>query len=439
MIIFVTGCGWKDISSFKIFGGSFFTSSSTMSTFSGSFAESQLAKFGWTKGTGLGKNQDGITKTISLSKKTDTRGVGSGQDQWEFAWWDHLYNKSASAVEVDKAEDGIKVVSKTKSEMRRSKTGIISTVRPSGKATGEEKKKEEKTDETKGEGNDQEKRGEEEEEEEEMNPKAITAKMARKAASALFSKPSSFLASSIPPTDDGCHDDELKDYSQKVSDAELFAACEGRTARKGARGEQPGKLARVTKEYLELREKGEEERKRKREMAGEDDGRAEAKKVKKEKKEGEKEREKKGKKERKGKKEKEKRKKDMKDVESEEQEVKKKKKKAKNTRLEEIDEDVLVQESEGAAKKEKKKLKVKVVGNNEEKRSESEAIEESSENTDIGSREGKKKKSKHGKVRGGKETEDVGRKKDKMSKEKKKRKNATISDSRNLLSLQFKS
>jgi hypothetical protein len=36
-----------------------------------------------------------------------------------------------------------------------------------------------------------------------------------------------------------------KDYSKPVTDKELFEACEGRTARKGARGEQLGKLARA--------------------------------------------------------------------------------------------------------------------------------------------------------------------------------------------------
>ncbi|KAJ3127244.1 G patch domain-containing protein 4 [Irineochytrium annulatum] len=36
-----------------------------------------------------------------------------------------------------------------------------------------------------------------------------------------------------------------EDYSQKISDADLFAACEGRTARKGAIVDQPGKLRRV--------------------------------------------------------------------------------------------------------------------------------------------------------------------------------------------------
>ncbi|KAJ3313129.1 hypothetical protein HDV04_002446, partial [Boothiomyces sp. JEL0838] len=39
--------------------------------------------------------------------------------------------------------------------------------------------------------------------------------------------------------------EEKKDYSIKVTDEELFLACEGRTARKGARGEQNGKLKRA--------------------------------------------------------------------------------------------------------------------------------------------------------------------------------------------------
>ncbi|KAJ3026272.1 UNVERIFIED_CONTAM: G patch domain-containing protein 4 [Siphonaria sp. JEL0065] len=47
------------------------------------------------------------------------------------------------------------------------------------------------------------------------------------------------------------HDDD-KDYSIKVTDEELFIACEGRTARKGARAEQPGKLKRAVKKVDEI-------------------------------------------------------------------------------------------------------------------------------------------------------------------------------------------
>lgn len=40
-----------------------------------SFAESQMAKFGWKQGEGLGKHKDGIKKSISVVKKNDTKGV----------------------------------------------------------------------------------------------------------------------------------------------------------------------------------------------------------------------------------------------------------------------------------------------------------------------------------------------------------------------------
>jgi hypothetical protein len=43
----------------------------------------------------------------------------------------------------------------------------------------------------------------------------------------------------------GDADDANKDWSQKISDADLLAACEGRTARKGARLDQHGKIQRA--------------------------------------------------------------------------------------------------------------------------------------------------------------------------------------------------
>lgn len=39
--------------------------------------------------------------------------------------------------------------------------------------------------------------------------------------------------------------EEKKDYSIRISDQELFLQCEGRTARKGARASQPGKISRT--------------------------------------------------------------------------------------------------------------------------------------------------------------------------------------------------
>jgi hypothetical protein len=43
----------------------------------------------------------------------------------------------------------------------------------------------------------------------------------------------------------GAVDDATKDWSIKISDADLLDACEGRTARKGARFDQHGKITRA--------------------------------------------------------------------------------------------------------------------------------------------------------------------------------------------------
>ncbi|KAI9139816.1 hypothetical protein BKA69DRAFT_608889 [Paraphysoderma sedebokerense] len=44
---------------------------------------------------------------------------------------------------------------------------------------------------------------------------------------------------------------EEKDYTLKISDEELFKICEGRTARKGARYDQGGKLERVDEKCVQ--------------------------------------------------------------------------------------------------------------------------------------------------------------------------------------------
>ncbi|KAJ2384544.1 hypothetical protein GGI05_004973, partial [Coemansia sp. RSA 2603] len=61
-----------------------------------SFAEQQLAKYGWKHGEGLGKDRSGITRAITVSKRTDNRGIGSDSNQWNSNWWDNLYNKAAA-------------------------------------------------------------------------------------------------------------------------------------------------------------------------------------------------------------------------------------------------------------------------------------------------------------------------------------------------------
>ncbi|KAG2182321.1 hypothetical protein INT43_007251 [Umbelopsis isabellina] len=274
-----------------------------MDAWKGSFAQSQLEKFGWNKGDGLGKNKDGKTKHISVTKKNDKKGVGVGQDQWEFAWWDHLFNKSASGVIINKDEDKGEVnVSTKKHEMRKSKTGIISTVRPSGKSNSTPSSEESESD----------KSTPTPEEKSEDKPvtmmdsvKAVHQSMTQKVASAnlygAFVKSTAGVLDPSAPmseqtsnassknTSDVEVDDEFKDYSVRITDAELFAACEGRTARKGGRGlvEQTGKFARVMVEYLANRDDVEVDQSKKSEkrkfIDEEDDTKPKEKKAKKDK------------------------------------------------------------------------------------------------------------------------------------------------------------
>lgn len=151
-------------------------------------------------------------------------------------------------VEKDETKGEIKIASKSKADMRRSKTGIISTQKPSGKSV---KAIEEIT--TSG----------------SMSAMAdarnmmdsvkdIHANMGQRVASAsLYGSFVKSATTSEAPTPGASDeekevDDELKDYSIKMTDAELFAACEGRTARKGGRGlvDQTGKFKRVMQDFL---------------------------------------------------------------------------------------------------------------------------------------------------------------------------------------------
>ncbi|TPX32342.1 hypothetical protein SmJEL517_g04545 [Synchytrium microbalum] len=139
------------------------------------FARNQLTKYGWKKGQGLGANEDGRIRAVTVSVKNNTNGVGTGGD-WNAQWWDHVYNKATSVIKVEKDISGEVTI-------QSSKTAIV----------------------------------------------------AKKPV--LYG---SFVKSSTTEAED-----EDKSYEMKVTDEELFAACEGRTARKGARVDQVGKAFRV--------------------------------------------------------------------------------------------------------------------------------------------------------------------------------------------------
>jgi hypothetical protein len=73
--------------------------------------EAWLNKYGWTKGKGLGKNENGIKDFIKLDKKDDTVGLGGeGYAIRDFNWWDSIYTKAAQKLKIESTADGKSVV-----------------------------------------------------------------------------------------------------------------------------------------------------------------------------------------------------------------------------------------------------------------------------------------------------------------------------------------
>ncbi|KAJ2460798.1 hypothetical protein GGF42_000616 [Coemansia sp. RSA 2424] len=174
------------------------------------FAEQQLAKYGWKKGDGLGKDGDGIKRAITVSRRADNRGIGSDANQWNSNWWDNLYNKAtvnvaagAGAPPTISAEEAVyqeRMADAAKEKDTLSEYQGMFVKSATDTPTGQ-----------------------------------------------------SGASTPIPSNGRGLPVDRTKlvrdgnvHLGTQLTDAELFAACEGRMARKGARAEQSGKLARVS-------------------------------------------------------------------------------------------------------------------------------------------------------------------------------------------------
>ncbi|KAM7536332.1 hypothetical protein Aperf_G00000088853 [Anoplocephala perfoliata] len=71
-----------------------------MGDFSSTYARRLLEKYGWTKGSGLGKNNDGISKPIKVKKKFSRLGLGAPFDpsKKEEEFFSTLYNLAVSRV-----------------------------------------------------------------------------------------------------------------------------------------------------------------------------------------------------------------------------------------------------------------------------------------------------------------------------------------------------
>ncbi|KAJ3099053.1 G patch domain-containing protein 4 [Phlyctochytrium planicorne] len=84
------------------------------SDMAGSIGLRHLQKLGWKQGEGLGKKKDGLKRALSVGFKADNKGLGSGADEFTFSWWDHVYNKTSSAIVIAKDDEGTIEVRKEK-------------------------------------------------------------------------------------------------------------------------------------------------------------------------------------------------------------------------------------------------------------------------------------------------------------------------------------
>ncbi|KAI9558136.1 hypothetical protein GHT06_014889 [Daphnia sinensis] len=168
-------------------------------------ARKMLENLGWTEGSGLGLNENGITEPIKQSGKFDYSGIGH-KTYNDFQWWDHAFNKAAQAFDIKVTDDQGAVVEKTKS------IGKIKTKKGSSN----------------------------------LNEADL--------AYGVFQKTGTLHNGIIESKENTFKLKEETDYSLKLSDEELFKLCNGLTAHKGARHglTASGKLARIAKQEAAL-------------------------------------------------------------------------------------------------------------------------------------------------------------------------------------------
>lgn len=71
------------------------------------FARAHMETKGWSSGSGLGRHGQGITDAIKPKLKFDQAGMGHNKaDEFEFQWWDHVFNKAAKTITVEEGQDG---------------------------------------------------------------------------------------------------------------------------------------------------------------------------------------------------------------------------------------------------------------------------------------------------------------------------------------------
>ncbi|XP_059196228.1 G patch domain-containing protein 4 [Centropristis striata] len=187
------------------------------------FAEQQLLRHGWEQGKGLGRSENGISEAIKVKVKCDKGGVGHKEgDQFTFHWWDHVFNKASSSLQVETDQNGIQL---KKTVEEDEDDGMISNKKPRKAALAKAK----------------------------LYGCFVKSATLLSGQEQPEPKASSSDESSSSSDDE---DDQKLDLSSttKLSDADLMKACGGRTAHKGARHglTMSAKLARLEQQEAEF-------------------------------------------------------------------------------------------------------------------------------------------------------------------------------------------
>ncbi|XP_016998399.2 G patch domain-containing protein 4 [Drosophila takahashii] len=187
------------------------------------FAKKILGKYGWKEGDGLGKNNTGIAAPLKASLKFDNAGLGVDRaKEFNDHWWERCFNEAASNVDVQIGQDG-----------------KVLTARKQG------------------------------EEAVEISTSGFSARKLKRAKEQHESDGratyDNFLQTSLLTQEGGevetserikVEDIEVTKVTV-LTDEELFKACGGRTAHKGARHglKLSGKIARLEQQEREMLEK----------------------------------------------------------------------------------------------------------------------------------------------------------------------------------------
>jgi len=87
------------------------------------FAWKHMEQHGWVKGEGLGRSGQGMVDALKPKLKFDQAGMGLDRAaEFEFQWWDHVFNSAAQGVTVNESKGEVTVEFKAdKSEISSKK------------------------------------------------------------------------------------------------------------------------------------------------------------------------------------------------------------------------------------------------------------------------------------------------------------------------------